>query len=37
MTTQDCMIFFAPFAVLWLGMFLAFGITYYNDAKGNWQ
>jgi hypothetical protein len=36
MTTEDCMILLAPFAVLWVGMVLAFGIHHYNTVKGNW-
>ena len=37
MTTEDCMILLAPFATLWVGMVITFGIIHYNDVKGNWQ
>jgi hypothetical protein len=33
MTTEDCLIVFAPFLTLLVGMLLAFGIQHYNDNK----
>jgi hypothetical protein len=36
MTTEDCLIVFAPFLTLLVGMLIAFGIHHYNTVKGNW-
>lgn len=35
MTTQDCIIVLAPFAVLFTGMLIAFGFHHYHTVKGD--
>jgi hypothetical protein len=34
MTTEDCIILLLPFATLFTGMLIAFGIQHYCDVKG---
>lgn len=34
MSTADIVIVMTPFAVLFVGMILAFGVSHYNDVKG---